>query len=1123
MSHKKSSVRPEAGVLGWKQLSADQREAATAIVDTLDGMARAPGSSRRRHDWSFLPPIDRIRRNHVFLIDGKRGSGKSTLLVTLLDAWNRRALHEEIDAEDEKLCPWSGPAVLPVGLLDLQPMDASTNLLLHLIGTLQRVVDFLETRSTPRELKPGSWELPAEISSRPAWRKFAKAAVAAGRGVQAPSRSMDLEEQVAEMEYRERERLDLTRAFVELVDTLHEDTRAWLERERGKAPEGMIFVVGIDDADMNPYKSVELLELLRTLWHPHLVYVLTGESELFLKLIDVELERSAGSAMVHLAPQILDKIIPRRQRFRLDEVPVDARPDALVGALRTLGTPHEQDSKLLGYVRASAWLLPLIPGYLRRIADLAQALAEHAGELHGEVRALLVDVIDELRDDMPGFGARCAVREEGETLVFDLGLAQTAWRFHATRSRDVALPRDRPMRHAHVRTHFVAGASVAGASVAGTEPKGVPLGERYRAASLLAWQLAHELPGEYRLQAGPAALEYEPVVTLTPRPGLQGADDEVLLPQWLFPRWVDGWQHARAYACWDRMSRQLPGDDASVVDELARCFVASVLAGAGVEVKREPAGELSWETLARQVAELAAKAGPSAGWALAEAPLLATPESGLSPDAAYQWLAALSAALDERNLNWRRLCARRRSTRLISRGSDSDEVAEQLTKVEAFLERLDSRYMAYAFRASIAKEISPHFWMALTQVPVLFAGKLVDINRARGLGKEPKQWQCLADLIELDHERLWKLAALDWRKQNQLAAEIDPTAPYQKGKAQYFVHRMWRTASEAADHEVDGLVTLEDGKLRIRATPPALTCADEALGADLADGARLHLRKVRPPVYEELAPLRSLPVYPAIDGVLRLAVDLAADEADAEWIAPDHGDGLDLGKRVALRGMAVWSPFALETRYGLLHVPVPQWPALIDWEILIRSWNDTLERIHKAQAEGFGFAPSHINGFLAWYAKQIITIELERQPLAFEDVTITAWTDDGLLDQLIGNLDHYNYIRMRHTGTAYHGRDSAHSDWLRLMPAIFAPEFGLSTEAVQWPLERYAGKTYSRQPRVSDNEIPGRLLLQQARHRLWLLSGTPEEAIEEMLGRIDADHPQHPWVAIMRSEPGHGR
>ena len=47
-------------------------------------------------------------------------------------------------------------------------------------------------------------------------------------------------------------------------------------------------VVPIDDADMQPRRTVELLDLLRTLWHPQVVFLLAGHEDLFFKRLHAD-------------------------------------------------------------------------------------------------------------------------------------------------------------------------------------------------------------------------------------------------------------------------------------------------------------------------------------------------------------------------------------------------------------------------------------------------------------------------------------------------------------------------------------------------------------------------------------------------------------------------------------------------------------------------------------------------------------------------------------------------------------------------------------------------------------------------------------------------------------------
>jgi hypothetical protein len=1118
MSQRKSSVRQEAGVLGWQQLTEHQREAAAAIAEQLHGLVTSPSPRQPPHAWSFLPVIDRARRNHVFLIDGKRGSGKSTVLVTLLDAWSRMARGEDLQDGEENLCPWQGPAILPVGHLDLQPMAPSTNLLLHVIGALQRVVGVLTETDAGRPVARDGWELANEIPSQQAWRRFAKAAVAAGQGATAAPRSMDLEEQVAEMAYRERERLDLPRAFSDLVDALHGDMRVWLKQQNPKPPDGMLFVLAIDDADMNPHKSVELLELLRTLWHPNLAYVLTGDTDLFRSLIELDMAgasarpgthtENARGQLIAMVPDILDKVIPRRQRFRLRELRPDARPGALVSALHEQGCANEHAAALLAHVRANAWLSPLIPGYLRRIADLAQALARRT-DLRGQARAVFTDVIEELRSERPELGERSTVREEAGTLILDLGLERTVWTFQGQRQQAIELPRDRPMARARVATEMSAAVTMAT-----DEQNALAIGERYRAAVLLGWRLDSESPAEYAIQGARPRIVKEPIVTLVPRPGFFQEGDNP--PVWQFPHWPDGWHHVRACTSWDATAARVHPDDGARLERLAACFLASVLAGAGLDVAHiDLAGEPPWAKLAEGVAELAAGAGPAADWAITEAPLLAAPESGLSPVAANQWLAALAVALDQREIAWREPCLRRRHVRLLPRSIKRAEIKEEQERIEEALQRIDSHYMHYGLHGTLAREVSHALSIALESVPVRFGSWLAESRRPLGFTGEPKRWQNLADLIT--PERAEQLAHLPWTEQQALAEQVELETPYPKDRAQYVVYRLWEIANAASVHGLDELLTLAGNKLDVHVQRPSAKHAGVAIDAAFPNGTRLRLSKVDIPAFKELEPARNEPVYPALDAVLRLAIDVVADETEADGIESPGPDPIDLRQRVALRGMSLWWPFRLETAYGTMRLPVPQWTARIDWEILIQCWNRTIAKLQQWQREGTRFTHDNLDGFLAWYIRLIVSIHGNRQTAEFDDLSRGTWKALNLGDHLAHAVKSTNGNRI--TETQHSPRNTAYWDWLRTIPAIFAPEFGLHGEVVRSALKTYHGINFSRVPRAQTLETPGEKFLLRARHRLWKLSGKRGPELEEILRRIDEAHPQHPWVVLMR-EPG---
>lgn len=290
-------------------------------------------------DWSspptpegmniFLPAIDQVRHNHVFLLDGDRGSGKSTLLVTLIDAWTRVLRRQSLSYGG-----WGVPNLVPL-LLDLHPLPPSTHLLLYLLGRFHRVIEGMEGRGRDGgDIPAAPWhpEASAELDSRKRWKKFVGAVGLGWDGnLQQRRGHIDPETYVVELEQAELDRLDIRDCFPGFMDALCKEMMRW-----AGLPKAPVFLIAVDDADMNPRRSMELLDLVRLLWHQRLVFLLTGDSDLFLIALRAHLlgelrhplrqvpllgHEDPGTGdireSVRLASEILEKVIPPQNRIRL--------------------------------------------------------------------------------------------------------------------------------------------------------------------------------------------------------------------------------------------------------------------------------------------------------------------------------------------------------------------------------------------------------------------------------------------------------------------------------------------------------------------------------------------------------------------------------------------------------------------------------------------------------------------------------------------------------------------------------------------------------------------------------------------------------------------------------------
>lgn len=365
--------RKESTPRAPRDLTDDQKNAANRAVSLIDAIAHERTEStaprQRKGIAQILPLLDEQRLNHNVLIDGGRGSGKTSVLLSILKYWNHTALHKlgrgpvtEYIREFEHRVrgasepPQAGgggaftdtqsggggrePIILPVPIIDLQPLASSTDLRLFLANSLRQVMDAI---SSPAPAQPkwapdtSRWPSDATPDVHEAWEKFRDTAALGSDHIQQRRARLDTATYAVELEQAESSR-QVSRAFGEFVDALLASTlRSELTRWGEYRP---LFVVPIDDADMNPRLGAQLIETVNLLSHDSIAYLITGDTELFLLLlrehlaggfrhslrsVDLESDDTTDIGdLIHLrslAHQIYDKHIPNAHRCRIDPLP----------------------------------------------------------------------------------------------------------------------------------------------------------------------------------------------------------------------------------------------------------------------------------------------------------------------------------------------------------------------------------------------------------------------------------------------------------------------------------------------------------------------------------------------------------------------------------------------------------------------------------------------------------------------------------------------------------------------------------------------------------------------------------------------------------------------------------
>jgi len=425
MNDQLSNLKPrkEALVLSTASMTDAQFAAGQRVHALVNAMAAEAWEPRSRQSGleAALPRIDTERSNRTILIDGDRGSGKTSLLVSLLDYWNRLRLQRSMEAYGPSKVESDGPAktldrpgwqapefpVLPVGLVELQPLPPTTNLLVYVTSSLCKLLNAVEeasgvpggTRGSDAPWRPGRV---ASVSARDAWNTFAAQAASGWDGsLRERSGQMDAEQYAVELENTEQNRLGAMSSFRTFVDRLIEDVSAWLCFHQKKP----LLVLAFDDADMNPDLALPLLDLLRTFAHPRLAFLLTGSSRLFQWSMRTHMLAALGkplkglpiadtaaadlpSESAMLAWNTYQKAIPEHHHCTIDSLPPRVRVERLRDLLAAVSLSSSErrgifknpDQPVMSdYFDAIDQLGSALPDTLRILNDLAEGVQRDVG------------------------------------------------------------------------------------------------------------------------------------------------------------------------------------------------------------------------------------------------------------------------------------------------------------------------------------------------------------------------------------------------------------------------------------------------------------------------------------------------------------------------------------------------------------------------------------------------------------------------------------------------------------------------------------------------------------------------------------------------------------------------
>ena len=363
------TLRPEARPLPYPELDRQQQAALDRVVGLLTAaaqdakaLAAADRETRSVPASPAGPYLDSNRCSRNILVSGERGTGKTTLMLSLAGVLSTGSdpIRDGLPAAAAEQARDLKRRLIWLETLDMEPLDSDANLLGAVLARIEEAVgarfpDLDKIPETVPLLYPGSGY---HDMSRELARLQTSVALTFGGNLGDRAGSLDPDTFAVESRRAERERLGLDRRFADVL--------AGLSAAVASVATGLdapVFVLPVDDVDLNVGACVPLLRLLRATTSPHLIVTLAADATLLSNILWLKYQGELAqlSAMrtlsedhrlmaADLAVNALRKHLPAAQRVVLGLVdpgraltlrPLGADQDSLGQRLRGIVLPAD--------------------------------------------------------------------------------------------------------------------------------------------------------------------------------------------------------------------------------------------------------------------------------------------------------------------------------------------------------------------------------------------------------------------------------------------------------------------------------------------------------------------------------------------------------------------------------------------------------------------------------------------------------------------------------------------------------------------------------------------------------------------------------------------------------------
>jgi len=384
-------LRVEAGAAQWQECDEAQQQAYLRIAEMIAEAIRD------------MPPLDAppgekdaVRRSRSAFVIGGRGTGKTTVLDTLRRDSQPRTLR------DEKLTPirpgmddrgrrrqqeWATQRqdllqqirgrVVWLETLDMEPLPPETNLLASILVRLEAAAKGLGGEGAAATRKPrltrGLIEPSSDYHSAllDLQRLQNDVALAWEGNLRERRGSLDPDAYAVEVMRVETSRLSLNSKFDNTLRKLAQNVF------RGRDVDDVLFILPVDDFDLNPPICLDLLRLLRLISIPRLFTIALGDLNVASTVLSLKLSNDLGSIVRRLQFPML-AVVPATVASLAGDVSANAIRKLLPPAQRVqlwpMRLPEAMNFRPLGSTDLGA---SLSRDGLLAIGSLLQLSCEH--------------------------------------------------------------------------------------------------------------------------------------------------------------------------------------------------------------------------------------------------------------------------------------------------------------------------------------------------------------------------------------------------------------------------------------------------------------------------------------------------------------------------------------------------------------------------------------------------------------------------------------------------------------------------------------------------------------------------------------------------------------------------